>query len=69
MSATNELNTNALREHREHERETLERVQAEAMRLERLPEGQEPRGSTVLVDGETIPEPRGRLHGKLTVRW
>lgn len=69
MRAMNELNTSALREHREHERNTLDRVQAEAMQLERLPEGQEPRGSTVLVDGQTIPQSTRRIHGKLSVRW
>jgi hypothetical protein len=69
VSAYHEMNRNALREHHQLERETLDRVQAEAMRLERLPEGEEARNSTVLVDGEAItPTPR-RIRGKLTVRW
>lgn len=44
MNASNDLNTNALREHRENERKTLERVQAEATQPERHPEGGRIRG-------------------------
>jgi hypothetical protein len=68
MSAFNEMNRNALREHRDREQDQLRAVQAEAMSLELLPEGEEARGSTV-VDGWEIPQPRGRIRGKLTVRW
>lgn len=70
MSAFNEMNRNALREHQQRESELLEKVNAEALSLELLPEGQEARNSTVLVDGEAIPLPRGRrITGTLTVRW
>lgn len=62
-----DLTGNALREHRDLERETLERVQSEALNLERLPEGQEPRDSTI-VEQHPAPEPK-RIHGKLSVRW
>lgn len=65
MSAQNEMNRHALREHREAERETLERVQAEALAPELLREGEDP--EPVIVDGYRI-EPR-RIRGKLTVRW
>lgn len=64
-----EINGPALREFEDLCRNTLEAVQREALSLERLPEGEEARGSTVLVDGEAItPNPR-RIRGKLTVRW
>jgi hypothetical protein len=69
MNAFNELNRHALREHRNREAETLERVQAEAMHLERHPEGEESR-DPLIVDGQLVERPRSaRLRGTLTVRW
>lgn len=68
MSVYNEANRHALREHRAHERATLERLEVEAMNLERYPEGEEPRGTTV-VDGYEVPLPKRRIRGTLRVRW
>lgn len=67
MTVFSEAYGKALLEHQLRERDTLERVQAEALGLERYPEGQEERGSTV-VDGHEI-KPKRRIAGKLTMRW
>jgi hypothetical protein len=58
----------ALRKHREEERETLERIEREALQLERLPEGQEARNETVMVDGFEVPAPK-RVRGTLSIRF
>lgn len=68
MSAFNEMNRHALREHREHENDLLAAVQSEAMGLERHPEGEESR-DPMIVDGQLVVRPRQRMRGKLTVRW
>lgn len=68
MSAQHEMNRHALREHRESELTTLERVEAEALSLERLPEGEDPR-PMLEVDGHVIHRQRGRIGGKLSIRW
>jgi hypothetical protein len=62
-----EINGPALREFEDLCKATLEAVQREATTLERLPEGEEPRGST-MRDPAELPRPR-RIRGKLTVRW
>lgn len=68
MTAANELNRHALAEHRALERETLERVQAEALGLEQLPDGEEDR-DPMIVDGCLVTFPRKRIGGTLKVRW
>lgn len=69
MSVANELNGHALHEHRQREQDLLRAVQAEALNLERLPEGEDPR-DPLIVDGVLIRQPaQRRIHGKLTVRW
>lgn len=63
-----DLEGNALSQYQAEERATLARVQQEALNLERLPEGEEPRPERPIVDGHEI-APSDRLRGKLSVRW
>lgn len=68
MTDADRMRRAALARVREEERSTLERLEREAMQLERLPEGQSPAEDPVIFDKVQI-GPSKRIGGTLSIRW